>query len=282
MHWNTTIFRIGPTSYFVPVSVRVPGSLVELAAKGNGGTTKIDFLGQIQDETKATVGNDRDFITITLDQENKERAAKRIYQYETGFTLEPGRYRMKFLVRENVTGKMGTYETRFIVPDLSADTSGLKTSTIVFSNQRAPLKSAVGSAEKANTKTVLADPLIDGDTKIMPNIGDTKVFRRRQNMFVTFDVYDARPDPKDAKLRHVKVSMSLFSRNKATGADKLAFQVAPLEFTQISETRPDAVPVKLQLPLKDLAPGEYTCQINVVDEVGRKFAYPREQVVITQ
>ncbi len=39
---------------------------------------------------------------------------------------------------------------------------------------------------------------------------------------------------------------------------------------------------KLQLPLKDLAPGEYTCQINVIDEVGRKFAYPREQIVITQ
>jgi VWFA-related protein len=275
------IFRIGPTSYFVPVSVRVPGALVELAAKGNGGTTKIDFYGTIQDETKATVQTARDFITITLDQENKERAAKRVYQYDAGFTLEPGRYHMKFLVRENVTGKMGTYEKRFIVPDLSADTSGLKTSTIVFSNQREALKAAVGSAEKLTTKTVSANPLIDGDTMVMPNVGDTKIFRRRQTMFVTFDVYDAHPDPKDAKLRHVKVSMSLFTKDKA-GADKLAFQVAPLEFAQIADTRPDAVPVKLQLPLKDLAPGEYTCQINVVDEVGRKFAYPREQIVITQ
>ncbi len=271
------IFRIGPTSYFVPVSVRVPGSVVELAAKGAGGTTKIDFLGQIQDETKNTVGNDRDFITITLDQENKERASRRIYQYETGFTLEPGRYHMKFLVRENVTGKMGTYETRFIIPDLSADTSGLKTSTIVFSNQRAALKSAVGSAEKLNMKTVVADPLIDGDSKIMPNIGDTKVFRRRQNMFVTFDVYDARPDPKDAKLRHIEMSMSLFNK-----AGAKAFEVGPLEVTQLADTRPDAVPVKLQIPLKDLAPGEYTCQINVVDLVGRKFAFPRAQLVITQ
>jgi len=276
------IFRIGPTSYFIPVSVRVPGSVVELAAKGTGGTTKIDFYGTIQDETKTTVQSARDFITITLDQENKERASKRIYQDETGFTLEPGRYRMKFVVRENVSGKIGTYEKRFIVPDLSADTSGLKTSTIVFSNQREALKAAVGSAEKLTTKTVSANPLIDGDTMVMPNVGDTKIFRRRQNMFVTFDVYDARPDPKDAKLRHVKVSMSLFTKDKETGADKLAFQVAPLDFTQIADTRPDAVPVKLQLPLKDLAPGEYTCQINIVDEVGRKFAYPRAQVVITQ
>ena len=70
-------FRIGPTTYFVPVSVRVPGSVVELAAKGNAATTQIDFLGQIQDETHTTVGNVRDYIKISLDQENKERAAKR-------------------------------------------------------------------------------------------------------------------------------------------------------------------------------------------------------------
>jgi hypothetical protein len=92
---------------------------------------------------------------------------------------------MKFVVRENVSGKIGTYEKRFIVPDLSADTSGLKTSTIVFSNQREALKAAVGAAEKLTTKTVSANLLIDGDTKVMPNVGDTKIFRRRQNLFVT-------------------------------------------------------------------------------------------------
>jgi VWFA-related protein len=269
------IFRISPTQYFVPVSLRVPGDVIELAAKGNGGTTKIDFLGQIQDETKSAAGNVRDFIPITLDQTAKEVASKKIYQYDAGFTLDPGRYRMKFLVRENVTGKMGTEERSFIVPDLSAETSGLKTSTIVLSNQRESLKAAVGSAEKLNVKTVSANPLIDGDSKVMPNI--THVFRRRQTMFVTFDVYDAKADPKNAQLRHVLVSMSLFNKE-----NKKAFDIGPLEFTQLADTRPDTVPVKLQLPLKDLAPGEYTCQINVVDQVGRKFAYPREQVVITQ
>ena len=266
-------FRIGPTTYFVPVTVRIPGSVIELAAKGAGGTTQIDFLGQIQDETRNVVGNVQDNIKITLDQEGKETASKRIYQYDAGFTLEPGRYNMKVLVRENVSGKMGTYVRSFIIPDLSADTSGLKLSTVVYSNQREALKAAVGGAGPANKKDLAANPLIDGDQKIMPNI--THLFRRRQNLYVTFDVYDAKPDPKDAKLRHVKVSMELFNK-----AGAKAFEVAPLEMTQLVDTRPDTVPVKLQIPLKDLAPGEYTCQINVVDEVGRKFAFPRTQLVI--
>jgi VWFA-related protein len=266
-------FRIGPTTYFVPVSVRVPGSVIELAAKGAGGVTQLDYLGQIQDETRTVVGNVRDYIKISLDEENKERAANRIFQYDAGFTLEPGRYHMKFLVRENVSGKIGTFETRFIVPDLSADTDELKLSTVIWSNQREPLAAAVGAAERVNRRYAAANPLIDGDQKIMPNI--THVFRRRQNLFVTFDVYDAHPDPTDRKLRRVKVSLSLFN---AAGAK--AFEVGPLEVTQVAGTRPDAVPVKLQIPLKDIAPGEYTCQINVVDVIGRKFAFPRAQLVI--
>ena len=99
----------------------------------------------------------------------------------------------------------------------------------------------------------------------------------KQITFVTFDVYDAKPDPKDAQMRHVLVSMSLFNK-----AGAKAFEVGPLEMTQLSPTRPDTVPVKLQIPLKDLAPGEYRCQFNVVDAVGRKFAFPSSEVVITQ
>jgi hypothetical protein len=41
------------------------------------------------------------------------------------------------------------------------------------------------------------------------------------------------------------------------------------------------VPVSFTIPLKDLAPGRYTSQINVVDEVGRKFAFPRSPLVIS-
>jgi VWFA-related protein len=266
-------FRVSPTAYFVPVSVKIPGSVVALAAKGGAATTQLDFLGQIQDETRAVVGNVRDYIKVKLDQDSVAKAAHRSFQYDAGFTLQPGKYRMKFLVRENVSGKMGTFEVRFTVPDLSADTSGLKLSSIVWSSQREALKAAVGAAEKLGKKEAAANPLIAGDEKVVPNI--TRVFRRRQNLYVTFDVYDARPDPADAKVRRVRVSMSLFNPKGAK-----AFEVGPLEATGLADTRPDAVPVKIQVPLKDLAPGRYICQINVVDAVGRKFAFPRAPLVV--
>jgi hypothetical protein len=71
------------------------------------------------------------------------------------------------------------------------------------------------------------------------------------------------------------VSMSLFNQKGVK-----TFEAAPLHATEVASTRPNAVPVQLQVPLKDLAPGRYTCQINVVDEIGRKFAFPRTVMVV--
>jgi VWFA-related protein len=266
-------FRVAPTSYFVPVSIKIPGSVVALAAKGGASVTQFDFAGQIQDEQHAVAGNVRDNITIRLDRDNTAKAGRQSFQYDAGFTLEPGKYRLKFVVRENVTGKLGTFDMRFTIPDLSADTTGLKLSSIVWSSQREPLKAAVGAAEKITAKERLANPLIVGDEKIVPNI--TRVFRRSQNLYVTFDVYDAQPEPADAQTCRLKVRMSLFNRKGVK-----AFEVGPVDATRLAATRPGAVPVQIQVPLKDLAPGRYICQIDVIDQLGRKFAFPRAPLVV--
>jgi hypothetical protein len=180
---------------------------------------------------------------------------------------------MKFVVRENITGKMGTFDTRFTVPDLSADTSGLKLSTVILSNQREPVTAAVGTAERFSRKEARANPLIVGDQKVVPNINH--VFRRNQSLYVNFDVYDALPDPANTRNRRVKVTLSLFNKNSVK-----TFEVGPVEATQLAATRPEAVPVQIEIPLKDVTRGEYVCQINVVDEVGRKFAFPRAPIIV--
>ncbi len=296
-------FRVSPTAYLVPVSIRIPGSVVALAAKGGAATTQFDFAGQIQDEKHAVVGNVRDNIQIKLNSAAAAPApgapvppapptaiaaapkpdakpatapaatARKSFQYDAGFTLEPGKYRMKFVVRENITGKMGTFESKFTVPDLSADTSGLKLSSVIWSSQREPVTAAVGTAERFSKKEVRANPMIVGDHKVIPNI--THIFRRNQSLYVNFDVYDALPDPASPKNRRIKVTLDLFNQKGVK-----TFEVGPIEATQLAGTRPEAVPVQLEIPLKTVARGEYVGQINVVDEVGRKFAFPRAPIIV--
>ena len=266
-------FRISPTAYYVPLSVKIPGSVIALAEKRAGGETQFDFVGQVIDERKHIVSKVRDFIKVKLPASEAEKLATRNFHYDAGFTLAPGRYHIQFLVRENFSGKMGTFDARFVVPDLTADSMLLKTSSVIWSNQREPLKAAVGAADNIPQRQRNADPLIVGTEKIVPNI--TKVFRRNQNMYVAFDVYDAMPDPANPRGRRVGVVMSLFNQK-----GQKAFESSPITATQTVATRPNAVPVQMQVPLSGLAPGRYRCQINVIDEIGRKFAFPTSTLVV--
>lgn len=47
--------------------------------------------------------------------DNAGKLSQRNLSYDSGFTLEPGDDTLRFLARENVTGKMGP-RTRFTVP----------------------------------------------------------------------------------------------------------------------------------------------------------------------
>ncbi|HTP89012.1 MAG TPA: VWA domain-containing protein, partial [Bryobacteraceae bacterium] len=111
-------FRQAKDRYFVPVSVKIPGTDIELARKGGAESTRLDFIGEIKDQKSVLQANVRDEIDVKFKGENAGELARRNLEYDTGFELKPGTYSIKFLAREGQTGKMGTFETTFTVPDL--------------------------------------------------------------------------------------------------------------------------------------------------------------------
>ena len=178
---------------------------------------------------------------------------------------------MKFLARENETGKMGTYETNFTIPDLAPDRAAqLKTSSVIWSNQRQPLGYALASAENKK-KLIESDPLVQDGQRLVPSI--THVFRKDQNLFVYFEVYDPGVDGEGNK-PSVAATLS-FYRGKTK-----SFESQPVRLEEFAQKRAQTLPVKFQAPLSQLAAGRYTCQINIVDETGRKFAFQRTEIVV--
>src|SRR5215467_11848609 len=121
-------FRVSRTTYFIPIAVKIPGSEISFARKGTNETTEFDFIGQVRDSKGKLVANVRDGIKVKLDAANAAQAGRRSFEYDTGFTLPPGDYRLKFLARENQSGKMGTFETTFQVPDLYTKNDDLRIS----------------------------------------------------------------------------------------------------------------------------------------------------------
>ena len=263
-------FRIGRDRYFVPISVKIPGSAINLSKKGDRQSIELDFIGQVRDKAGHLVTAVRDGITAKLDESSASQLGRRSFQYDTGLTLTPGDYTLRFLARENLTGKMGTFETGFNVPDLAQETKTLRLSSVVWSSQRETLSAVVGAADK-NKKEMANHPLVQNGQKLVPSI--TRVFRKDQNLYVYLEVYDAALDP-ERKAANVTAELTLYQ-----GARK-AFESNPIQLSEPAANRPGVLPLQFQVPLAKLSAGPYTAQVNVVDELGRKFAFPRGTLVV--
>jgi len=263
-------FRVAQNRYLVPVSVKIPGSVVALAKKGGKQSTDLDFILQVRESPSGRlVQTVRDNITVKLTDQDASQLEHRNLQYDTGPTLPSGKYNLRFLARENQTGKMGTFETNFVIPDLTAS-KDLRMSSVILSSQVEPVKAAVGSAD--SDKRALANhPLIQNGQKTVPSI--TRVFRKDQTLHVYFEVYDPAADP-TAKTPSLSAQVELLQ-----GARK-AFSSMPLRQEKLVPNRPGVTAFSFQVPLAKLAAGQYTAQMNVIDEAGKRFAFPRNSIIV--
>ena len=204
---------------------------------------------------------------MKLTDENAAQLAQRHVEYDTGVTLPPGDYNLRFLARENENGKMGTFEMKFNVPDLSKQTSAVRMSSVVWSNQREPLSASIGNAG-GNKKLLNEHPLVENGQKLIPDI--TRVFRRDQKLYVYFEVYD----PGTEATPSVSAELMMF-RGKSK-----AFESAPVHVTKAKSGHPNTLAMEFEMPLANIPPGQYTCQVSVIDEQARKFGFARAPLVV--
>ena len=262
-------FRLARDRYYVPFSVKVPGSEIALAKSKGNAQTELEFIGQLRDDHTKLVGVVRDGIKIKLAEQTAAQLSSRPIAYDTGFTVPPGTYTLKFLARENETGKMGTYEKKFVIPDLAPDKPAqLKISSVVWSNQRQPIAKAIATVEKK--KVLEADPLVQDGQRLVPSI--THVFRKDQNLYVYLEVYD--PGLGTDQKPSVAATLT-FYRGKTR-----SFESEPIRLDSYLPKRGQTLPVQFMAPLARLASGRYTCQINLIDEAGRKFAFERTDIIV--
>src|ERR1019366_10821485 len=147
--------------------------------------------------------------------------------------------------RDNVTGKMGTFETAFTVPDLATEQKWLPISSVVLSNQIEPRTAALASGDQ-DKKTLADHPLIQDGQKLVPSV--TRAFRKDQNLYVYLEAYESGTE----KAQPVMATVTFYK-----GKQK-AFETQPLIAKDGFKAKSMAVPVKLTVPLGALLAGKYT------------------------
>jgi len=244
---TTGFFRLASDKYYVPVSLAVPGSAVPPVAKP-GEKLTLDVAGFIRDERNFPVGRIRD--TMTVPPASADSLAARQVLYETG------RFSVKMVVRENTTGKMGTFETKLVVPELKQ--TPVKVSSVVLSTQL----QNVGNRKTSN-------PLVRDGVELVPNL--THIVSRNQKLYFYYEVYDPAVD---SGMPQVRTSLAFYR-----GRVKV-FETPVVERTMLDSADRHAAIFQFEVPAASFKPGLYTCQVNVVDEVMSKFAFPRLEMYV--
>jgi VWFA-related protein len=280
-------FQLNRAEYFVPIIVKIPGRELALAKRGGAEHTLIDFVGEIKDMVGGTtVTNVRDFVNIKLTDATAAELAHRPIEYDAGFTLLPGRYMIKFLARDDETGRIGTFQTTFVIPNLNKEEKRVPISSVVLSSQRVDMKDAIYDAAKAKerAKDNAVNPLVQDGKKLVPSV--TRVFAQNRDIYVYLQAYKpsasspatgssanpvagATPDP-------LMAFVTLYSNGSE------AFKTQPIAVNPNATTRLGVTPLSFNVRAASLKPGRYDCQVTVLDPVTSKANFWRAPIVIAQ
>jgi VWFA-related protein len=274
-------FRQDDAHYYLAVSLAIPGSQIPFMQAKDKDNATIDIIGQVRlsgSKFPIPVGQLRDTVKLTLDSAQQVR--RKNVQYNTGFVLAPGSYHLKFVVRENQAGRMGSFETDVQIPDLRK--TPLRMSSVVLSSQRVP------ATEKKKGST----PLVRDQTETLLNI--THVFTQDQHLYLQYEVYDpargknaaqAAPsgDPAGTPVSKAKrESVRVLTSIEFLQGNAKIYESKPVVASEVNAPERKAVIFQIDLPLQSLKPGFYICQVNVLDDVAGNFAFPRWPILVKE
>jgi VWFA-related protein len=265
LYLSAAYFRLEVNKFYIPISLVVPGSEIPFARSSDRDKATLDVIGIVLDGEKHPVTQIRDTVKLAIDTSSEVQ--KKNVQYNTGLSLPPGKFHLKFVVRENQTGRMGSFETDLNVPDLKSQP--LKMSSIILASQLQPAK-----------KGATPSPLVRDGEEIIPNV--THVFSSTQHLRLYYEVYDpgraraaATPDAGTNKTAIHLLTNVAFFRGKSK-----VLETSVVELTELNARDRKAGVFQLDLPLASLKPGFYTCQVNVIDDAAGLFLFPRLALLI--
>jgi VWFA-related protein len=262
-------FQLNRAEYFVPVHVKIPGSELALARRRGAQRTLLDFIGEVKDNYGITIQNVRDKLDIPISDKTASELSARPIQYETGFTLLPGQYVIKFLARDAEAGRLGTYQTSFTIPNLNREEVRLPISSVVLSSQRVPFGEELHTVKNnLSSQAQATSPLVFQGEKIVPSV--TRVFSTTRDLYVLLQAYE----------RGATETQPLVAFVTLYKGDVKAFETQPIQVTDGLDARSKAVPLRFSIPLQGIAPGRYDCQVTVLEPGGKKAAFWRAPVVL--
>jgi len=261
MKAQADFFPLTEASVLTNVTLQFENKDLQFQSKEGVQKAVVNIYGRITTMTRRVVNVFEDTVTVDSPTEMLAAYAQRKSIYQKTIPLNPGTYRLNVVAKDVVSGNVNNYEVALNVPRLDPDK--LTSSTLVLADL----------IEKVPTKSIGAGQFVIGSSKVRPRLGD--VFKRDEKMGIYLKLYNFEGDEKT----HKPVGQVDYEVVKSGSTD------AVLNFSediaQIPGASASQVTIEKLLPLKNLAPGQYTIRLKVTDKNRNQILTPSAQFTVT-
>ena len=241
---RTDFMRVTEESVLTPVTIQAANRDLQFENKEGVMHAVLDIFGQITSLGGRIVSTFEDAVVLDVPENDFQRYVDRKSVYQKVVPLRPGRYKLTVVLKDDLSGHMGSLELGIQVPRFVEEQ--LASSSLILADLIQPLPTAqVGSG-----------PFVIGGTKVRPSVNQQ--FTRDQNLGIYMQVYNLAVDPQthrpsaDIQYEIIKDGKPVLSQTEQAAKLANASQQVTLQKT---------------MPLKALQPGKYSVQIKVTDNI---------------
>jgi hypothetical protein len=141
-----------------------------------------------------------------------------------------------------------------------------------LSGQRVELKNAIYNAAKTKDqeKEAQVNPLVQDGKKLIPSV--TRVFSKGRDFYVYLQAYSE--SAASAASRPLVAFVTFYQ-----GQTKV-FETQPTAVTAASTSRLGTVPLSFSIGLNQLPPGQYDCQVTILDPTQMKGTFWQAPIMV--
>ncbi len=260
MKVRTDFIPVTASSVLSNITIQFERKDLQFKQKAGVSTATVNIYARITSMSRRPVNWFEDVVTVDVPSDMLQQAAQGQSLYQKSLPLPPGRYRLNIAAKDLVGGNTTSFEMALEVPRLEDDQLGQ--SSLILADV----------LEKVPTKSIGTGPFVIGTSKVRPRVGDS--FGHDEKLGIYLQIYNFEADEKtkkpDGTIEYV------ITRN---GTNEKVFEYSE-EVSAISGGAAQVVIEKL-LPLQNLAPGQYTLRMKVVDKKRNQTLTPSATFTVT-
>jgi len=250
---RTDFIRVTDETVLTPITVQVRNGDLQFQNKEGVMHGVLDIYIEVSSLGGRIIDTKEKSLVLDVPQNEFQSYQDHQSVYQEVEPLKPGRYKLSLVLKDDLNGHMGTLDQSIIVPHYDEDK--LSASSLILADLIQPLP----------TSQVGSGPFVIGGTKVRPRVNGTFARSTDRTLGIYMQVYNLGVDEKTHK-PSLDVQYEISKDGKALldqPEDPNNLKKASQQFT-----------VEKTMPLSALAPGKYTVQIKVTDNIKKQTVSP--------